>query len=106
TIETLTNRIEREATELLARIDAAGGALVAIETGYIQQQIQDAAYRAQQAIDSGEAVVVGVNRFGTGDSGSGTRPLEPRVPSPESRVPNPESRVPNPEPLSTGLSAR
>ena len=63
TIETLTNGIERDATELLARIDAAGGALVAIETGYIQQQIQDAAYHTQQAIDGGEAVVVGVNRF-------------------------------------------
>jgi len=104
TIETLTNRIERDATELLARIDAAGGALPAVETGSIQQQIQDAAYRAQQAIDAGEAIVVGVNRFGTRDSGlgtrdsgSGTRPLEPRVPSPEPRVPNPEPRVPNPE---------
>jgi methylmalonyl-CoA mutase N-terminal domain/subunit len=62
-VETLTNRIEREATELLARIDAAGGTLVAVETGYIQQQIQDAAYLVQRAIDAGEAVVVGVNRF-------------------------------------------
>jgi len=62
-VEALTNRIEREATELLARIDEAGGALVAVETGYIQQQIQDAAYLVQRAIDAGEAVVVGVNRF-------------------------------------------
>ena len=74
TIEALTNRIEMEATELLARIDAAGGALAAVETGYIQQHIQDAAYRAQQAIDAGEAVVVGVNRFvqpGEGATGRG-----------------------------------
>ena len=62
-VEALTSGIEREATELLARIDAAGGALVALETGYTQQQIQDAAYHAQQAIDGGETVVVGVNRF-------------------------------------------
>ena len=62
-VEALTTRIERDASELLGRIDAMGGTLVAVETGYIQDQIQDAAYRAQQAIDSGEAVVVGVNRF-------------------------------------------
>jgi methylmalonyl-CoA mutase N-terminal domain/subunit len=48
---------------LLARIDAAGGVLPAVESGYIQQQIQEAAYRTQQSIDAGEEVVVGVNRF-------------------------------------------
>jgi methylmalonyl-CoA mutase N-terminal domain/subunit len=62
-IEERTSRIEREATELIHRIDRMGGTLTAIEAGYIQGQIQDAAYRAQQAIDGGEAVVVGVNRF-------------------------------------------
>jgi methylmalonyl-CoA mutase N-terminal domain/subunit len=67
-IEFRTNEIEREAMELLDRIDALGGTLIAIETGYVQRQIQDAAYRAQQAIDSGEAVVVGVNRFATGEA--------------------------------------
>jgi methylmalonyl-CoA mutase N-terminal domain/subunit len=49
----------------MSRIDAAGGTLRAIETGYIQRQIQESAYRAQQAIDTGAAVVVGVNRFAT-----------------------------------------
>ena len=73
TVETLTNRIEGEAAELIARIDAIGGALVAVETGYIQQQIQDTAYRAQQAIDAGEAVVVGVNRFVQRDAGAADR---------------------------------
>ena len=63
-LEEMTTRIEREATDLLDRIDHLGGTLAAIESGYIQQQIQDAAYAAQQAIDSGESVVVGVNRFG------------------------------------------
>src|SRR5882672_7574635 len=65
-IEAQTDRIEREASDLLDRIDRLGGTLAAIEGGYIQQQIQDAAYRAQQAIDSGEAIVVGVNRFADG----------------------------------------
>ena len=62
-VEERTNRIEREATELIARIDRMGGTLTAIEAGYIQREIQDAAYRAQQAVDAGRAVVVGVNRY-------------------------------------------
>jgi methylmalonyl-CoA mutase, N-terminal domain len=65
-VEALTNRIEEGATTLLARIDAAGGTLAAIEQGIIQREIQESAYRAQQQIDSGERVVVGVNRFATG----------------------------------------
>jgi len=62
-IEEMTSQIEREASALLDQIDRIGGTLAAIEAGFIQQQIQDAAYIAQQAIDSGEAIVVGVNRF-------------------------------------------
>ena len=62
-IEEMTNRIEAEASEIIKRIDDIGGTLAAIEAGYIQREIQDAAYRAQQAIDAGEAVVVGVNRY-------------------------------------------
>jgi methylmalonyl-CoA mutase, N-terminal domain len=62
-IEERTNRIEREAAELIARIDRMGGTLTAIEAGYIQREIQDAAYRAQQAVDAGRAIMVGVNRF-------------------------------------------
>ena len=61
-IEAETTRIEQEAEVLIARIDAAGGTLAAIDSGFIQRQIQEAAYQAQQAIDSGRAVVVGVNR--------------------------------------------
>ena len=49
----------------LDRIDAAGGTLTAIETGLIQREIQESAYRAQQEIDRGERIVVGVNQFGT-----------------------------------------
>jgi methylmalonyl-CoA mutase N-terminal domain/subunit len=70
-IEEMTTRIERAASDLLDRIDQIGGTLAAIESGYIQQQIQDAAYRAQQAVDAGDAVVVGVNRFTSGEASPG-----------------------------------
>jgi methylmalonyl-CoA mutase N-terminal domain/subunit len=62
-IEGQTERIEREARALLDRIDALGGTLPAIEARFVQREIQDAAYKAQQEIDSGTRVVVGVNRF-------------------------------------------
>jgi methylmalonyl-CoA mutase N-terminal domain/subunit len=62
-IEDLTNRIERDAVALLAQIDAIGGTLTAIESGAIQRQIQESAYRAQKSVDAGESVVVGVNRY-------------------------------------------
>ena len=68
-IERRTDAIEREARALIDEIDAAGGTLRAIEDGRIQRQIQDAAYRTQQAIDAGEQVIVGVNRYETGDAG-------------------------------------
>jgi methylmalonyl-CoA mutase N-terminal domain/subunit len=96
-IEQRTNALERDALELIERLDAAGGALSGIETGYVRRQIQEEAYRAQQAVDTGRAIVVGVNRFQTRDSGLGARGSDTRVPNPESRVPNPESRVPSPE---------
>ncbi len=62
-IEEMTNRIEQEARALLDRIDAVGGTLPAIEQGMIQRENQESAYLAQQAIDRGGSVVVGVNRF-------------------------------------------
>ena len=64
-IERRTDEIEREARKLIDAIEAAGGTLEAIEAGRIQRQIQDAAYAAQQAIDRGDRVVVGVNRYET-----------------------------------------
>ena len=67
-IERRTNDIEAGANELLARIEAIGGTLAAIEAGYIQRQIQDSAYKAQVAVDAGESVVVGVNRYQTDES--------------------------------------
>ena len=65
-IEALTNEIEQGAKDMLGRIEDAGGTLAAIETGLIQREIQESAYRAQVAIDSGASTVVGVNMFATG----------------------------------------
>src|SRR6202161_4307179 len=62
-IEALTNEIEKRAAEYLGKIEVMGGMLKAIERGFVQQEIQNAAYEAQQAVDRGESVVVGVNRF-------------------------------------------
>jgi methylmalonyl-CoA mutase, N-terminal domain len=67
-IEHLTDQIEAGAVALLERIDKMGGTLAAIENGFIQREIQESAYRAQVAIDSGDAVVVGVNRFADDES--------------------------------------
>jgi methylmalonyl-CoA mutase N-terminal domain/subunit len=62
-IEQLTDEIERGAREYIQRIDALGGTLAAIEQGYIQNEVQNAAYQYQQAVERGDAIVVGVNRF-------------------------------------------
>jgi methylmalonyl-CoA mutase N-terminal domain/subunit len=64
-IEARTNDIEQRARALLKRIEAAGGTLSAIESGMIQREVQESAFLAQQAIDSGGATVVGVTRFQT-----------------------------------------
>ncbi|MGH2593184.1 MAG: acyl-CoA mutase large subunit family protein [Anaerolineae bacterium] len=66
-VEHLTDEIERRARAYIDRIDAMGGALAAIERGYIQQEIADAAYAYQQAVEGGEQIVVGVNRFQTNE---------------------------------------
>jgi methylmalonyl-CoA mutase N-terminal domain/subunit len=62
-IEELTDRIEAEALEYIARIDAMGGTLAAIEAGYIQAEIQRSAYEYQREVESGKRVIVGVNRL-------------------------------------------
>ena len=62
-IEHLTNEIENQAKEYIQKISDLGGALPAIENGYIQREIQDAAYIAQQHIENEESIVVGVNAF-------------------------------------------
>jgi methylmalonyl-CoA mutase N-terminal domain/subunit len=62
-VEAMTDEIERRAQAYIAKIDAMGGAIRAIEAGYPQREIHDAAYAHLRAIESGEGVVVGVNRF-------------------------------------------
>jgi len=62
-VESLTDELERLATEYIGKIDAVGGAVHAIEAGFYQDEIHEAAFRIQQGIESGERVVVGVNRF-------------------------------------------
>ena len=64
-VETLTNEIEKEIRNTVDKIDQMGGAIAAIEKGYFQREIAEGAYRQQMKIDSGETVVVGVNKFKT-----------------------------------------
>jgi len=66
-IEARTAGIEAEARALIDTIESAGGTLAAIESGLIQRQIQESAYRAQRAVEDGTQVIVGVNRYGTGN---------------------------------------
>ena len=72
-IESLTGQIEQQVQAYFAQIEKLGGMLRAIERGWVQQEIQNAAYEYQRAIDSGDATVVGVNRF--------TRDDEPPIPT-------------------------
>ena len=75
-LEHLTDRIEALAVTYLRRIEEAGGALQAVETGYLQQAIEEAAFRTQQAFESGEQVIVGVNAFAeSAEPADAERPL-------------------------------
>jgi methylmalonyl-CoA mutase N-terminal domain/subunit len=62
-VEHLTNEIERQAGEYIAKIDRLGGALAAIQAGYPQREIQESAYRYQREVESGRRIVVGVNQY-------------------------------------------
>ncbi len=62
-VESLTDEIEERAREYLEKIDAMGGAVEAIEAGWMKNEIEDSAYRVTQGIESGERIVVGVNKF-------------------------------------------
>lgn len=72
-VETLTNQLEAAALAYLEEIEAMGGTLSAIERGFQQREIQESAYRVQRAIEAGEAIVVGVNRYQ--DEGTPRPPL-------------------------------
>src|SRR5206468_3387035 len=69
-VESLTDRIEQLALEYIDRIDALGGAVRAIEQGFVQKEIHDAAYRFQKKVESGEETIVGVNRFRSDEAGA------------------------------------
>jgi methylmalonyl-CoA mutase N-terminal domain/subunit len=62
-IEALTAELEAKAEELIARVDELGGAVAAIEAGFVQREIEDSAFRYQEEVERGETVVVGVNRY-------------------------------------------
>ena len=79
-IESITNEMEKMAEDYLQRIDDLGGAVVAIEQGYIQQEIQNSAYDWQKEIEDGKRVVIGVNRFTMEEeSPKGLLKVDPRV---------------------------
>lgn len=73
-IEALTDEIEKRAYEYIRQIDDMGGALRAIEEGFVGQEINDAAYAYQRAVESGDQVVVGLNQFR--DDGESEAPME------------------------------
>ncbi len=80
-IEAMTNAIEQGAEEILAKVERAGGTLAAIESGLIQRDIQESAYRAQLDVDAGTATVVGVNRFAAEATGApmATLTIDPEI---------------------------
>jgi methylmalonyl-CoA mutase N-terminal domain/subunit len=81
-LESLTDEIEKKAVEYIERIDKMGGVAVAIEKGYLQQEIADSAYRYQKDIEGKGRIVVGVNEFKTGEEGTmDTLKVDPEVES-------------------------
>ena len=79
-IEALTAELEERATELIERIDELGGAVAAIEKGFVQSEIESSAFRFQEEVESGEKVIVGVNRhLETGDEGVSLLRVDPEI---------------------------
>ena len=85
-VEALTDRIEAEARALIEHVDSLGGAAAAVEQGFFQQAIADSAWAIQQAQESGELTVVGVNRFADGSAA-------PTIPLPDYRALEAEQRL-------------
>src|SRR5207247_8914483 len=79
TIESLTDRLEAEATALIRETDRRGGMLKAIETGWVQRQIADSAYRVQVELERGERTVVGVNAYVEGDERAAVQKTNARL---------------------------
>jgi methylmalonyl-CoA mutase, N-terminal domain len=78
-VEHLTDELERQARSYLERVEELGGSVRAIELGYVQREIEEAAYRHQRAVERGERVVVGVNRFveGAGEAPVPVQAIDP-----------------------------
>src|SRR5881398_3040373 len=79
TIESLTDRLEAQAADLIRETDRRGGMLKAIETGWVQRQIADSAYRVQVELERGERTVVGVNAYVEGDERAAVQKTNPRL---------------------------
>jgi methylmalonyl-CoA mutase, N-terminal domain len=62
-LESMTDQIEKDAEDYINKIDSLGGMIAAIENGYVQKEIQEAAYKYEKEIESGERIIVGVNKF-------------------------------------------
>jgi methylmalonyl-CoA mutase N-terminal domain/subunit len=84
-VETLTDEVEAAALDLLAQIEAMGGTLAAVDGGFQQRHIQESAYRVQRAIEDGDQVVVGLNRFQDADDSAASRVLQRIDPEGERR---------------------
>jgi methylmalonyl-CoA mutase, N-terminal domain len=67
-LEALTEKMEQEALDYFRKIDAMGGMVAAIEKGFPQREIQDSAYQYQKAVERGEQVIVGVNKYAMNDA--------------------------------------
>jgi methylmalonyl-CoA mutase N-terminal domain/subunit len=67
-VEWLTDQLEKEAWEIINQVDDLGGSVAAIEQGHIQHEIQESSYRYQRQVESGERIIVGVNRFQSGEA--------------------------------------
>ncbi|HZU04810.1 MAG TPA: methylmalonyl-CoA mutase family protein [Chloroflexota bacterium] len=78
-VEWLTDELERQAREILARIEALGGALAAIERGWVQRELHESAYRYQREVEAGKRVIVGVNRFAAAREDAAAAPAILRV---------------------------
>ena len=77
-VESLTDELERLATEMIEKVDGMGGAVAAIESGFYQDEIHEAAFRIQRGIETEERVVVGVNRFVDEDARARRAPADLR----------------------------
>jgi methylmalonyl-CoA mutase N-terminal domain/subunit len=78
-VESLTDEIEKQARELIGRVEQMGGVVAAIEQGFMQNEIADSAYKYQKAVEAKQRIVVGVNKYEEGSKGSRDREIERKL---------------------------